>query len=306
MHIASTILMIRPAAFSFNAETAANNFFQNANDSLSQDELQKKVLLEFDNMVQTLVSHDIEVLVIEDTPEPAKPDAIFPNNWFCTFPSGMISVFPMFAPSRRTEKRDDILQWITENFRASGLNDWSEYEAEGRFLEGTGSMVIDHDNKIIYACLSERTDISVLEKFASSTGYNAITFKATDKHGRPVYHTNVMMCLGDRFAVICEDAIADEMERIAVTQLLESTGHDIITISLEQMHAFAGNMLLLLNMHSDRFLVMSQTAWDSLNKEQRMQLDLFAKPLPIAVPTIEQVEGGSVRCMMAEIFLEGK
>jgi len=304
--IASTILMIRPAAFSFNAETAANNFFQNASFSLTNDELQNQVLQEFDSMVQTLVSYDIEVLVIEDSAEPPKPDAIFPNNWFCTFPSGIISVFPMFAANRRTEKRDDVLQWITENYRSTGLHDWSEYEAEGRFLEGTGSMVIDHANRIIYACLSERTEVSVLEKFASSHGYNAITFKATDKNGKPVYHTNVMMCLGDRFAVLCEEAIADEMERIAVTQLLDSTGHDIITITLDQMHAFAGNMLLLQNLHGDRFVVMSQTAHDSLNKEQMAQLQMFAMPLPIAVPTIERVEGGSVRCMMAEIFLEGR
>jgi hypothetical protein len=299
--IASTIFMIRPAAFSFNEQTAANNFFQSNN--VVTDQTLQQVLAEFDNMVQLLVDHDIEVLVIEDTPEPPKPDAIFPNNWFCTFPTGELCVFPMYAPNRRTEKRSDIIEWLSDNFKVSNLEDWSEYEAEGRFLEGTGSMVIDHVNRIIYACISERTDASVLEKFAAAHAYSAIAFRAVDLKGRPVYHTNVVMCVGDRFAIICADAIADETERISVTQLLESTGHEVISISLEQMHAFAGNMLQLMNTHADRFIVMSQTAWDHLQPPQRKKIESYAKPLVIAVPTIEQVEGGSVRCMMAEIFL---
>lgn len=303
--IASTIFMIRPAAFSFNEQTAANNFFQSNNAAADQTPLQQQVLTEFDNMVQLLVDHDIEVLVIEDTPEPAKPDAIFPNNWFCTFPSGELCVFPMYAPNRRTEKREDIIQWISENFIITNVEDWSEYEAEGRFLEGTGSMVIDHAHRIIYACISERTDASVLEKFAAAHHCTALAFRAVDLKGRPVYHTNVVMCVGDRFAVVCAEAIADEMERIAVMQLLESTGHEVISISLEQMHAFAGNMLQLTNTHGDRFIVMSQTAWDHLQPPQRKKIESYAKPLVIAVPTIEQVEGGSVRCMMAEIFLKG-
>lgn len=303
--IASTIFMIRPAAFSFNEQTAANNFFQ-SNNTIVSDAMQQQVLLEFDNMVQLLVDHDIEVLVIEDTPEPAKPDAIFPNNWFCTFPSGELCVFPMYAPNRRTEKRSDIIEWLSDNFKVSSVQDWSEYEAEGRFLEGTGSMVIDHANKIIYACISERTDAAVLEKFAAAHNCTAIAFKAVDLKGRPVYHTNVVICMGDRFAIICADAIADETERNAVVHLLESTSHEVITISLEQMHAFAGNMLLLMNAQGDRFIVMSQTAWDHLQPPQRKQIEAYAKPLVVAVPTIEQVEGGSVRCMMAEIFLQDR
>ncbi|HYF32385.1 MAG TPA: arginine deiminase-related protein [Chitinophagaceae bacterium] len=303
MPAASTILMIRPAAFSFNEQTAANNFFQ-SQPKLQASEIQQQVLDEFDNMTRLLVEQDIEVLVIEDTPEPAKPDAIFPNNWFCTLPSGIIAVFPMFAANRRIEKRDDILQWLTENFQTTGVQDWSEYEAEGRFLEGTGSMVIDHDNKIIYACRSQRTDTSVLEKFASAHGYHALAFSAADQNGRPIYHTNVMMCIGNGFAVVCADAIADETERIAVTQLLESTGHDIIRISLQQMHAFAGNMLQLQNMRGELFIVLSASAWNSLREDQHNQLQSFAQPLVIDVPTIEKIEGGSVRCMMAEIFLK--
>jgi hypothetical protein len=305
MSIASTILMIRPAAFAFNEQTAANNFFQ-SRDAATEANLQELVLTEFDNMVHQLVAHDIEAIVIDDTAEPPKPDAIFPNNWICTFPSGIVSIFPMYAPNRRIEKRDDIVQWLVENFRTTGFEDWSEYEAEGHFLEGTGSMVIDHANRIIYACLSERTSEAVLQRFAPAHGYHAITFKAVDQQGRPVYHTNVMMCVGDRFAVICANAIADESERIGVLQLLETTGHEIITISLEQMHAFAGNMLQLQNLKGDRFIVMSQTAWDSLNAGQRKQLQSFAMPLMMEIPTIEKVEGGSVRCMMAELFLQSK
>ena len=305
MPSASTILMIRPAAFGYNEQTAANNFFQNQ-PSVPMETLQQKVLEEFDNMAQQLVEQDIEVLVIEDTPDPPKPDAIFPNNWFCTLPSGILAVFPMYAANRRLEKRDDILQWLTENYKVTGVEDWSEYEVEGRFLEGTGSMVIDHDNNMIYACRSERTDSSVLEKFASNHGYNAIAFSATDSNGQPIYHTNVMMCIGEQFAVVCADAIKDETERIAVTQLLESTRREIIRISLEQLHSFAGNMLQVQNMRGQPFVIMSASAWNSLDDAQSAKLKSFAKPLVIDIPTIEQVEGGSVRCMMAEIFLPGR
>lgn len=305
MPLASTILMIRPVAFGYNEQTAANNFFQSQEKALPATTVQQQVLAEFDNMTQRLVDHDIEVLVIEDTPDPPKPDAIFPNNWFCTLPSGSFSVFPMYAPNRRPEKRDEIVQWIGDNFIIGSFEDWSEYEAEGHFLEGTGSMVIDHDGKIIYACISERTSSSLLKKFAAAKGFQAISFNAADKDGKPIYHTNVMMCIGQGFAVICTSAIKDETERIAVTQPLQSSGRELIDISLEQMHFFAGNMLEVQNMHGQKIIVMSQTAWNSLKPAQQKQLQSFAKPLPIAVPTIEQ-EGGSVRCMMAEIFLQPK
>jgi hypothetical protein len=303
MPVASTILMIRPAAFGFNEETAANNFFQhNLPDANGQ--LQQKATEEFDNMVQLLRDHDIDVQVIEDTAQPPKPDAIFPNNWLSTSPSGVVSVFPMYAPNRRLEKREDILQWLAKEFRVNDVQDWSEYEVEGRFLEGTGSMIIDHDNKMIYASASERTSIAVLEKYAATNQYQAIAFLATDINGRPVYHTNVVMSLGDEFAVLCEEAIDEEWELIAVRQLLESTGKVIIPISREQMHAFAGNMLQVKNSKGEKFLVLSETAFDSLRKEQKNMLEAFSTLLPVSIPTIEKVEGGSVRCMMAEVFLE--
>lgn len=305
MPVASTILMIRPAVFGFNEETAANNYFQSDTNS-SKEELQQKALTEFDNMVELLRKQDIDVLVIDDTKYPIKPSAIFPNNWFSTSPDGIVAMFPMYAPNRRSEKRDDILKMLTEKFLIKDVQDWSEFEAEGRFLEGTGSMILDHDNKMIYAAVSERTNLTVLEKFAGANGYQAIVFLATDKEGRPVYHTNVVMTLGEKFCVLCEEAIDEEWELIAVRQLLESTGHSVVPITREQMQQFAGNMLEIKNSKGENILVLSQTAFDSLRREQKNMLEAFARLLPIAVPTIEQAEGGSVRCMMAEIFLQKK
>lgn len=295
--------MIRPAVFGFNEETAADNFFQ-SRSTFNKEKIQQKALQEFNEMIMKLREQGIDVLVIDDTSDPIKPDAIFPNNWIVTLPEGIISVFPMFAANRRTEKRDDILKMLSEKFIVKDIQDWSEYEAEEKFLEGTGSMVMDHKNKMIYAAVSERTSLSVLEKFASSNGYQAIVFLATDKNGNPVYHTNVVMTLGENFAVLCEEAIEEEWELIAVRQLLESTGHTIIPITREQMHDFAGNMIQIKNIKGEKFLLMSQTAFDSLNQEQIQMLEAYSKLLPINIFTIEEVEGGSVRCMVAEIFLD--
>ena len=303
MVLTSTILMVRPAAFGFNEETAANNYFQ-SNPNIDKIELQQKAVAEFDNMVEILLSHSINVVVIEDSKEPPKPDAIFPNNWLSTSPNGLVCIFPMFAPNRRIEKREAILDQLAKEFIVHDMQDWSEYEVEGRFLEGTGSMIIDYDNKMIYACVSERTSLSVLEKYAATNGFQAIVFLATDKNGMPVYHTNVVMTLGEGFCVLCEEAIDEEWELIAVRQLLESTNHSIIAITREQMHQFAGNMLQVKNSTGEKFLILSETAYRSLRKEQKQMLEAYATLLPIAVPTIEEVEGGSVRCMMAEIFLE--
>lgn len=305
MALASTILMIRPAAFGFNRETATSNYFQ-ISANTNEKELQAQALVEFDQMVQSLRRNNIEVIVIEDTPEPAKPSAIFPNNWLSTSPNGTLFVYPIFAPNRRAEKRNDILKFVEEKFIVKDIQDWSEFEVEGKFLEGTGSMIFDHDNKVIYACYSSRTDISVLEKYANTNQYRAIVFLATDNNNHPVYHTNVTMTLGENFAILCEEAIEEEWELIAVKQLLESTSHEVIRISREQMHCFAGNMLQLKNSKEEKFLIMSQTAFYSLTKEQIEQLSSYCNLLPIAVPVIENAEGGSVRCMMTEIFLKRK
>lgn len=305
MPIASTILMVRPASFGYNDETAANNFFQH-NPGLDRAELQQKALAEFDNMVNLLREHDVALLVLQDSKEPPKPDAVFPNNWISTSPDGKIFIYPMFAPNRRTEKRDELLEQIAREYVVTDVQDWSEFEAEGRFLEGTGSMVIDHDHDMIYAAISERTNLSVLEKFASTNGFQAIVFLATDKEGHPIYHTNVVMAVGEKFAVLCEEAIEEEWELIAVKQLLESTGHTIIPITREQLYAFAGNLLEIKNKKGESLIVLSDTAMKALRTDQLQLLQSFGKLVPIAVPTIEQVEGGSVRCMMAEIFLQRK
>jgi len=295
--------MVRPAAFGFNEETVANNYFQH-NPDISKEEVQQKALSEFDAMVEKLRSNGMDVVVINDTAEPPKPSAIFPNNWLSTSPEGKLFVYPMYAPGRRLEKRDEVLKMLAKDFVVKDVQDWSEFEAEERFLEGTGSMVMDHGNRLIYAAISERTNLSVLEKFAAANGYQAIVFLAADKQSRPVYHTNVVMTLGENFCVLCEEAIEEEWELIAVRQLLESTHHTIIPITKEQMHQFAGNMLEVKNKKGENILVLSQNAFNSLRKEQREMLEAYARLLPVAVPTIEQVEGGSVRCMMAEVFLE--
>lgn len=303
---ASTILMIRPASFGFNTETAANNVFQTAPQTLTQQQVQQQAVEEFDNFVHTLRKKKIEVIVVQDTPVPAKPDAIFPNNWFCTLNDGTIGVFPMYAANRRIEKRDDLLQHLTENFKVRDVEDWSEYEAEHLFLEGTGSMIIDHENKIIYACISPRTNKTVLEKFANAHGYKAMLFHSKDEHGTDVYHTNVIMHLGEDYAVICMESIPSETERIAVSQLLIATGHEIIPISFAQVRHYAGNMLQVQNAAGTRFTVLSRSAYLSLTKEQKQIMQLHTRLLPIDINTIETIGGGSVRCMMAEIFLEKK
>ncbi len=304
MQITDTILMVRPASFGYNAETAANNYFQNEPGG-SGNSIQQQALHEFDQMVDTLKQHGISVVVIEDTKEPSKPDAIFPNNWLVTTPSGTLAIFPMFASNRRLEKRDDILHMLRDQFEVSNFQDWSEFEVDAKYLEGTGSMVFDHDHKIIYACLSPRTDISVLNKFAEANGYRAFTFMATDKKGRPVYHTNVVMALGEDVAVVCVEAIEEETEAFALCQLISTSGKTVVPITRDQMECFAGNLLEVKNNKGLKFLVMSKSAYECLSTDQVLELEQasFAELLPIPVPTIESVEGGSVRCMMAEIFL---
>ena len=304
--IASTILMIRPASFGFNAETAANNVFQTASQTLTQKEVQQKAAQEFDNFTDTLRKKKIDVIVVEDTLVPPKPDAVFPNNWFCTLNDGTVCVFPMFAANRRIEKRDDLLHMLAENFKVRDVEDWSEYEAEHLFLEGTGSMIIDHEYKIIYACLSPRTNKTVLEKFAHAHGYKAMLFHSRDENETDVYHTNVIMHLGEDYAVICMESIPEETERIAVSQLLISTGHEIIPITFGQVRKYAGNMLQVKNAKGKKFTILSRSAYISLTREQKQILNYHTTLLPVDINTIESIGGGSVRCMMAEIFLEKK
>lgn len=303
--IAKTVLMIEPVHFGFNAETAVNNYFQTPVDD-SNETLQQLALNEYLSMVEKLRSVGIEVISVRDTEKPYTPDSIFPNNWISFHEDGQVVLYPMFAPNRRAERRTDIPQ-IVENHGhlLSNIDDFSFWEEENRFLEGTGSMILDRRNKIARAAISERTDKSLFLQFCSTFGYKPVTFTANQSVGserKPVYHTNVMLCVADCYAVICAESIDDLSEREMVIRSLQESGKTIIEISEKQMHHFAGNMLQLANGVGKRFLVMSQTAFDCLNDEQRDSLQAINELIICAIPTIEKAGGGSVRCMMAEVF----
>jgi hypothetical protein len=306
--IASTILMIRPVHFYLNEETAKNNYFQNVNDSISHELSQNKALEEFDNMVDKLRSHGIEVIVIEDTIEPSTPDSIFPNNWVSFHRDGSVGIYPMFAPNRRKERRKEIFDMLKETYHKNltEIVDFTTFEEENKFLEGTGSLVIDRYSLTAYAALSGRTHPDLVDKFCARFGYEAVKFVAYQSIGTkrlPIYHTNVMMCIGDSFAVICLDSIDDQQERKNVVQHLTNTGKEIISISEQQTHQFAGNMLQLANENGERFIVMSSAAFHSLNEDQLSSLEKYGKCIHSDLTTIETLGGGSARCMIAEIFL---
>ncbi|WP_240049325.1 citrulline utilization hydrolase CtlX [Mucilaginibacter psychrotolerans] len=294
--------MIRPVNFGFNAQTAESNAFQIK--QADQQAVQQKAQQEFDGFVSTLCENGINVTVIEDTPEPHTPDSIFPNNWVSFHDTGDIFLYPMQAVNRRLERREDIISQLEDNFAAKHIIDLSRYEAKNQFLEGTGSMVLDRENKIAYACLSPRTDAEVLKAFCDYTGYRAVTFDAFDQQGKAIYHTNVLMCVGSAFAVICLDSITDLYQKLAVIQSLKSTGKQVIEINFEQMNKFAGNMLEVKNNVGETLIVMSQTAYTSLTDAQRNTLSVFGKLVYADINTIETNGGGSARCMMAEVHLE--
>ncbi len=299
-----TILMVRPCAFGYNPETAVNNYFQVPMPSSGN--IQEMALAEFDKMVNALRANDINVLVVDDTLTPHTPDSIFPNNWFSTHAEGRIVLYPIYARNRRMERRDDIVA-LAQQHKSSKteLLDLSAYEGEGSFLEGTGSIIFDRDNGIAYASISERTDILLFEDLCKKLKYKAISFTARQNaidNRLPVYHTNVVMCLGKQFVVICMDSIDVESERQMLLETFAQTNKQVIEITEAQMEAFAGNMLQLTNKEGKDVLLMSQAAYKSLNSTQITQLSAYNKLLPIAVPTIEKHGGGSVRCMVAEIF----
>lgn len=302
----STILLVRPAAFAFNDETAADNAFQYTDPGVDIFSLASNALMEFDYMADELNNCGLNVIIAEDSYVPPKPDAIFPNNWVFMGHDGRVTLFPMMAPNRRPEKRDEILDLVREEHVITDVLDMSELEAENFFLEGTGSMVMDHENKMIFAALSQRTHPAALDKWARANGYHAITFRSNDGQGHPIYHTNVMMSIGPNIAVICQDAFEDELEWIAVTQVLRSTGHRVVPISIDQMRAFAGNILFVRNNRNESLTLLSETAFDALNEEQKGYIGEAGRLVPLTIPTIEMVGGGSVRCMIAEVFLPKK
>ncbi len=297
------ILMIRPVDFKFNNQTAGNNMFQEKSD---QKEVQELALQEFDNYVAMLKENGINVLVVEDTLKPESPDSIFPNNWISTHKDGEIILYPMFSPNRRVERRADIIEMLKRRFEVKKVIDLSFFEDENLFLEGTGSLVIDRKNKVAYACLSDRTSERVIKNFCVETGYTAVVFHGTDQDRFPIYHSNVMMCIADNFAIICMDAIADKNERKKVRQNLIAGGREIIEISLDQMNHFAGNMLQIKNNAGEKLIAMSEQAFKILSPSQIDALEKFGKIIYAAIYTIEKNGGGSARCMLAEIFLPEK
>ena len=299
---ASHLLMIRPAAFRFNPETAVNNAFQQAGNHAG---IQEKAQQEFDAFVNLLDENDIDVTVVHDTPEPHTPDAVFPNNWFSTHVGGTLCLFPMFAGNRRLERKQAVLDTLNNKFDIKHIVDFTAYEAQQKFLEGTGSMVLDRENLIAYACLSPRTDKHVLLDFCKKSGYAPCCFNATDKNGTAIYHTNVMMCVGEHDAIVCLESITDDEQRNALAETLENTGKTILPITLQQVQHFAGNMLEVKNVYHKHFLILSHTAYCALTPEQTAKLRLNNKTLlHPGLHTIETYGGGSARCMMAEIFLD--
>jgi len=296
------IFMVRPANFGFNEETAVSNAFQNQTELTSED-IKKQVLTEFDAYVNKLREKGVNVTVIEDTKNPVKPDAIFPNNWGSFHEDGTVILYPMATPNRRIEKREDIIADFKTKYNISKVIDLSKYENENRFCEGTGSIIFDHINKRAYACLSPRTDKNVFVEVCSILNYKPIYFTSTDIDNQEIYHTNVMMCISEKFAVVCLDSIRNEDEKQRVVNSLEETGHEIVEITLNQVYQFAGNMLTVCNNSGKEYLVMSNSAFNILTEEQKDALMYYNELLPVDVGLIEKIGGGSARCMISEIFL---
>jgi len=306
--LASSVLMIRPVAFRYNEQTASNNYYQKFLDQLSKDEVQERARDEFDGLVEVLRSKGIEVVVIEDTLEQDTPDSIFPNNWISFHDDGRVGWYPMYAENRRLERRVEILKILQEqyDFQVRKMVDFSHYESDGRFLEGTGSMLLDRVNKIAYAAQSKRTDVRVLEDFCQSFGFKSLTFTSFQTVGTerlPIYHTNVMLSIGDSFAVLCADTIDNPVEKKSLIACLEDSGKEVIFITEEQKHQFAGNVMPVVNKLGKKYLVMSRTAHQSLTLEQIEQIEKHCQILSAPLDTIEACGGGSARCMMAELFL---
>jgi hypothetical protein len=295
--------MVRPARFGCNPQTAASNAFQARPDAQAED-AQGKVLKEFHGLSDSLARAGVEVLIASDSDEPAKPDAIFPNNWVSFHHDGTVALYPMLALNRRWERREEVLEHVVREggFRVSRTVDLTHRESQEKYLEGTGSIVLDRVHRVAYAGISPRTDLDVLGEFAQQLDYDLLTFDAVDAAGRAIYHTNVLMAIGTGFAVLCGDSIVNQDQRAAVLAQLRATGHEVIEITLEQMSQFAGNVLELAAPQGN-LIALSATAWRSLVPGQRRVLESYAGIIPAEIPTIERVGGGGVRCMLAEIHL---
>ncbi len=296
------VVMIRPHRFHPNPETAADNAFQQAVNEGEMPAISAAAQREFDTAVETLRGAGVTVHVVDDTATPEKPDAVFPNNWFSTHHNGRVALYPMYSAARRRERRHDLIDELRKHYRITDVIDYSSCEEQGQCLEGTGSLVLDHVNKIAYASLSHRTHPEVLKRFGDEFGYEPVTFRSQSADGRPVYHTNVVMCVGSEFAMVGLDMIPLESERVGVQNLLEATQHEVIELSAEQIGEFAGNAIELHDASGEKLLVMSARAAAALSGAQRATIEQYARVVPLTLPTIE-LAGGSARCMIATVHL---
>ena len=308
--ITNSILMIRPMAFRMNEQTAVNNYYQKVIDGLLPATVNAKAQQEFDDLVVKLTAVGVDVIVVEDTMNPDTPDSVFPNNWVSFHENGDVAFYPMYAENRRAERREDILDLLEEKgFAIDNIVDYSSAEEDGFFLEGTGSVVLDRANEKAYCALSPRADEELFIEFCEDFDFAPVLFEAfqtVDGERKLIYHTNVMMSVGDTFAVICSDAIDDKQERKMVLENLRKDGKEVVLITEKQLNNFAGNMLEVMGADDKKYMVMSAAALASLTPKQIAQIEQHAAIISSNLDTIEACGGGSARCMMAEIFLEKK
>ena len=303
-NITNKILMVRPASFTFNEQTAVNNHYQKKDNKPIQ-EIQNEAMIEFDKMVEKLKNIGIDVRVMQDTKEPHTPDSIFPNNWFSTHYSNTVVLYPMFAENRRLERTDRIYEFF-DNVDNLNVVDYSSLEKENIFLEGTGALVLDRKNKKAYCSLSQRADEKLLDIFCEDAGYKKISFhsyQTINEERKAIYHTNVMMAMGENYAILCADSIDNLEERAAVINELEKDKKEIVYISEQQVENFLGNTIELVNNEGVNVCVMSATAYSALTEEQKNIIEKYDVILPVDVHTIEKYGGGSARCMIAELFI---
>ena len=298
---ANTVMMVRPAAFGFNEETAASNSFQHEiNDS--REQILELAIDEFDRVVNQLRANEIHVHVVEDTLVPTKPDAVFPNNWISFHPDGTLILYPMEALNRRCERRLEVVLELQQKFNFEKVLDLTHFESENLFLEGTGSVVFDHENKVAFAAISSRTSEVVFLELCKQIQYTPFMFVAFDENGLPIYHTNVVICIGDDFVVVCLECCPDKQSRELFVNEVSRLGKSVLEISVAQMNAFAGNMLLLRDSHNNNKLVLSESAYQSLTSSQIDFLKQRVDFIRFNIPVIETIGGGSARCMLAEVF----
>ena len=298
------VLMVRPAHFGFNVNTAKTNAFQQQIASINEEEIAKMAISEFDGLVSVLEENKVGVLVAQDTTEYFTPDAVFPNNWITFHENGKVVLYPMLAPERRLERKLDVFKYLSKEYSIDAeVIDLSPFEEDEKYLEGTGSLILDRVNKRAFACISQRTDQYVLREFEKQTGYKVVAFNAVDDNGLPVYHTNVILSICQHFVVVCLDVIKDKAQQDLVEKELSVGGRELIKISLEQVKNFCGNVLGLRNSSGESLVVMSTTAYEAFSTAQKQQIKKHAELIHSSIPTIERVGGGSVRCMLAAIHL---